>query len=118
MTSAIDSMTYVVLVLGVRYVLGASSLFSMHRIAIARALARHSRALAAFVYALITCPACLGFWVGAAFSGWCPLPGYASPFAAMLLNQAWAHLFAAVAADEADAVMSELSAQGSSDDEA
>lgn len=85
---------YTLVVLGVRYVVGTSAILSVPRIVLAHHVAKYSRWVASFVHDGLTCPSCLGFWVGIASAEL--LPGasrYAwilSGLMGMLLNQAWA----------------------------
>lgn len=86
--------TYLAVVLGVRYVLGEAIVTAPMRWALFASLFRRSPNAARVLFTLIRCPSCFGFWIGLACARLLPVEhhgAYAlvSALLAMLLGRVW-----------------------------
>jgi len=76
MPESLDLLRYALLVTGIQYLLGEAAIFNLPR-----------DLLPNFLWKLVRCPACCGFWLGVGFSilGYAPVSS-PSPFAGCLLG--------------------------------
>jgi hypothetical protein len=85
---------YLALALGIRYLIGDSSILAFPRMVVVGTVYRLFRfPLGPIFSEMVYCPACLGWWVGLAIAGLYPGSTWMiSPFVSMLANLAFARV--------------------------